>query len=873
MQQRSKTLLERIADAARRTSSGEFCRCGLAGIAMLGSLAGAVAQESRSVPNPLQAPQSRSSQAVAADYRTVDQQNKSLETQQTSGVFQQWFAPEPTANPIAAANVVGSPQLPHSAGQAYAGRLQVSPQYHDGSQRYQQSPASLQMQPALPLQTYSADSGLSMNGVSTNGRPEEAAAGVVSRQANAVGTAPPQSPPPIHVYPKGIQLKGDDSEVTLPYRSVSSQQTFVPSSQGGHSFGNPVPLPVPSMQLPPMQPWANSGDRSNGGSTAGNFDQQATPLLQNMPDAVGGQTLPVPFEPPTTLQLPPGSDAGGVNGDTHLPSRSDNHVDSVPMGDDLSWWENDITTSILRDRQPLPMSLQQCLGLAMSEAPELQILKSDWYIQQLEVTRRDAAFDWTGFVNSVWNRDSTPVGSQLDGATGRLRSRTASATGGIRRLNRDGAEVELSQNMGIRSSNSQFINPNNQGNSRLALQYERPLLRGAGEDYNTATVKLAEIDKDTAFDRFRAGVQDHLLETATAYWALVLRRGRFVQAVSSWDRSKAIAEEMATRVDIDVTPTMLDRTRSEVANRLANSIRAEHEVLAAQDALLRLIYGARFTEFTSSEVVTETLPMKAATPLEPESQIQTALASRPEVHRSIREIKAAAVRYHVAENEVLPVLNLVLTGYVAGLRGNNDIGGSFLNQFSQGEPGAGIALNYELPCRNRAANAAAEQGKVSIKRMQAQLEATIADVTEDVRAQVIERNLNGAVLQQQLESLARNKRMLQHTHARREALADGTRVADLYLENLLQMQSRLENAEFTYLQSQVRFAIADNGLLRAIASLDTIAEQYGGACEPGIMGTAASAGMHAGPALNIDDVQQALAVPSNGGVLPASYRQ
>ena len=97
------------------------------------------------------------------------------------------------------------------------------------------------------------------------------------------------------------------------------------------------------------------------------------------------------------------------------------------------------------------------------------------------------------------------------------------------------------------------------------------------------------------------------------------------------------------------------------------------------------------------------------------------------------------------------MLNLVLTGYVAGLRGNNDIGGSFLNKFSQGEPGAGIALNYELPYRNRAANAAAEQGKVSIKRMQAQQEATIADVTEDVRAQVIERNLNGAVLQQQLE--------------------------------------------------------------------------------------------------------------------------
>ena len=54
-------------------------------------------------------------------------------------------------------------------------------------------------------------------------------------------------------------------------------------------------------------------------------------------------------------------------------------------------------------------------------------------------------------------------------------------------------------------------------------------------------------------------------------------------------------------------------------------------------------------------------------------------------------------------------------------------------------------------------------------------------------------------------------------------MADGNNVADLYLENLLQMQGRLQNAELTYLRSQVQYSLADNALLRSVSALDTIA--------------------------------------------------
>lgn len=644
-------------------------------------------------------------------------------------------------------------------------------------------------------------SGHALGGHARSNQPHGSRA--LNRPASTPQAVEEQSGSPIHVYPPGIeppprpiQKNAAKPSQPRPLHSVSMAQSGIgQSGMSGHS-GYSFAAPQTNTPLV-IQPPATLDPPSGHGFTAEVFEAP-------------GYSDPVPmgFAP---LNIQPAHE-----------------IKPTELSDDrLSWWERDIAGPVLRGRNPITMSLEMAIGLSLSEAPELQVLHSEWFIQQIEITRQDAAFDWTSFVEGVWNRDSNPVSSTLDGATNRLRSRTGSVNAGGRRLFRDGGEFEVSQQVGLRSSNSDFISPNNQGNSRLQFEWQHPLLRGGGEDYNTSPVRIAAIEKDSSFDRFQIGVQDHLLEVASAYWVLVLRRGRFVQAVASWNRSREIELEMAGRVNVDVTPIMLDRTRSEVASRLATSIEAEHDTIRAQDALLRLIYGSRFVEFASNEVVTQTLPMKQSRTVDPAPQVQRALRTRSEIHRAIRDIKLASVRYNVAENEILPVLDMTLSGYVSGLRGNSDIGGSFVNQFSEGEPGIGIGFNYEIPYRNRAAEAAAEQGRIAIKRMQAALQTSIADVTEDVRAQVINRNKFGAVLQSQWESLARARRILKNTQARRDGLADGPRVADLYLENLLQMQSRLEAAEFTFLQSQVRYAVADNSLLRAVSNIDSLAADTG----------------------------------------------
>jgi hypothetical protein len=383
--------------------------------------------------------------------------------------------------------------------------------------------------------------------------------------------------------------------------------------------------------------------------------------------------------------------------------------------------------------------------------------------------------------------------------------------------------LEIAQQFGFKESNSQFISPNNQGNTRLALQYEKPLLRGAGEDYATSPLQLAEIDKDIAFDRLQAGIQDYLLETANAYWNLVLRRGRFLQAVNSWNRAKLVADEISQRQQIDVKPVAMDRAMQDVANRLAAAIQAEHDIIVAQEVLLSLIYANRYPQFAGTEVVPLTLPPHNPEAIAPDSQVDIAIQSRSEVHQVIREIRASAIEHKVAQSEVLPALNLVLTGYSAGLRGDYNAAGAFTDQFSTGQPGLGVGLDFEIPYKNRAARAAAEQRRIAMARIQNQFEVVVGEVSQDVRSQAIQRNKFIAVLPQQWESLVLSRRLLENTETRRRFLADGTQVADLYLDNLLQIQSRLEASEFAMLQAQVNFAMADMGLQRSVANLKTLA--------------------------------------------------
>ena len=531
---------------------------------------------------------------------------------------------------------------------------------------------------------------------------------------------------------------------------------------------------------------------------------------------------PVPYTPPATDAVPqspaiatvpdepvrmipvPGEFDGSFGLESILP---DTRTDPQ--------WQSTVGERLLQLPDSDAYTLIQTLHLAVSMAPEIAVLRDNIAIQDRVVLQEQAAFDWTSFLENSWTQNSNPIGSDLDGNPNRLRDKNWNFRGGARKLTNEGEEFEVSQSLGWRNSNSQFINPNNQGTARLNLDYERPLLRGAGKFVNTGRIRIAQIARNQVYDEMVFGLESYLQSVSDAYFDLVLERARYSETQLAVQRSRALFDFMDGRREVDVRENQIARAAASLASLESQLIDARHFVRQQQERLLRLIFAAAFAQQTEVELVTSTTGPEQELHGEPFEHVQAGLKYRAEVHRAIRQIKTASVQHQLARNEILPQLNLVLNAYSAGLEDQSNVGGAFKNQFTTGQPGFTVGLNYELPYRSRAARAAADQQRILIHRFRKEFEAVTADVTFEIRQQLIELSRQSQSVEKQREALEMTRQELEFLQKRLEFLVDGTNVSDLYLDNLISTQQRYLVARLSTAQAHVGLTQAYYRLLRS----------------------------------------------------------
>jgi outer membrane protein TolC len=200
-------------------------------------------------------------------------------------------------------------------------------------------------------------------------------------------------------------------------------------------------------------------------------------------------------------------------------------------------------------------------------------------------------------------------------------------------------------------------------------------------------------------------------------------------------------------------------------------------------------------------------------------QQQIALQNRPEIRRSIQQIKQAAIEQGVAKNQLLPALGLTLSMSNRGLAGDRQFFDAFDDQFNVANATYGIGLAYEMPIGNRAARANLTQSRLRITRLQSQLEATVADVTLEVRNASHLLSLSVQELELSIQEKVLAQRELDVIETRYDLLVDGDAVGLIYLDNLLQTQDRLAAAELRLVQAALRCKQAEFELQRATGLL------------------------------------------------------
>ena len=451
------------------------------------------------------------------------------------------------------------------------------------------------------------------------------------------------------------------------------------------------------------------------------------------------------------------------------------------------------------------LSFTEALQRATGQSPEIGLLQADVDQRRAELLGEQAAFDWSVFADSTFDRNNVPVGSSLDGANNRLRDRRWDLQTGFRNRNSSGGEFSIYQDFGFRRSNSRFLTPPTQGTGRITAEYTHPLLQRSGEQYNLGRSVMAGFRRDESAARLIAGTEDHLLRVAQAYWDLVFARGEAAITKHAWSRTSQIVEFMNRRRDVDVGRTQLLQAQSAEATRETDWTAARYDASRAQERLLRLIYGESYQQQSGVEVITTSIPSTSNMP----SQTSTDdLDSHPRIVAAREAVQASTVDLNLSLSDLEPRLDLVLSAYSAGLRGQGKFIQASQDAWTDSEPGFGVGLNFEYPLGNRRAKAEVDRKHAQLHRLQKQFQVVVADVALNIRDRDIAVEKALALLSQSEKVLEIAKQELKQLETRRELLVDGSNIANLYLDTLLRSQERVSAAERRLLFAQVDLEVS-----------------------------------------------------------------
>lgn len=533
----------------------------------------------------------------------------------------------------------------------------------------------------------------------------------------------------------------------------------------------------------------------------------------------------IPLEPPVQGSRPPSDNPADDEDDQEI---IDEIVESlsinVPQKPRLErlakpTWISEIRFPMLRYARHNELSLEEAIHTAIQFAPEIEVLRSEVGINQAEVVRQQAGFDWNRFVEANWDENNTPVGSDLAGVKDRLVNHDLATAYGLRRLNQFGGQLQLAQDLGLSDSNSRFFNPLNQANAKLALEYQQPLLQGGGLLVNRSLISIAITDVEASQEEFLAGLQSHVLNVVKDYWALVARRGEYIVLKNSYERALTTATIVADRTRLDVDPVQSARAEATLAARRTAVLQAEYQIVFAQERLLRLIFGPRFEESVDSEIIPISNMLGPIREVDMNLELQVGLQNRPELRRTLQSIKRASIEKGVAENQLLPLLGLSLSMSNQGLEGNRGLAGAFNDQWNLGDTSYGIGLTYVMPIGNRAAKAGLRQSQLRLTQFQKEFEQVISDVALEVRNASHNITLTGQERRISSDAMALAESELLALQQRAQMLMGVNQIGPLYLDDLLQTQERLATAELKYLNASTSYALAHFELQRATGSL------------------------------------------------------
>ncbi len=326
---------------------------------------------------------------------------------------------------------------------------------------------------------------------------------------------------------------------------------------------------------------------------------------------------------------------------------------------------------ITRDEQIERVTLKDTIALALQNNPGIAAKRLEPFRQEAAVLQAQGQYDPTFAGDIRSTHSTTPNASSLAGTrTLNVDDRTANFH--LFKTFRTGTLATIDFLNDRLDNNAAFQQLRPQYTPELTFSLVQPLLQNFGWDFSYLVVRIQEQTAEATLYSFAAQLANFVEQVIEAYWNVVRAR----EDVAVQRESKALAdrtvEENQARVRVGLLPPVaVLEAQADAASREEQVIIAENNLAVARQQLAQIAFYRPEDTFVprTLEPVDEAAPEDVT--VDVDETLQTALADRPEIAASARNVIAQTLNERIAGNALLPRLDLVGSYGVNGLSGTN----------------------------------------------------------------------------------------------------------------------------------------------------------------------------------------------------------
>lgn len=380
------------------------------------------------------------------------------------------------------------------------------------------------------------------------------------------------------------------------------------------------------------------------------------------------------------------------------------------------------------ERAEWPLALEDAIEIALQHNRDLKVGRYDPGILSWEAHALDSVYDPVFQIGGEWARTEDQVTSFVDGPGTGIASATTDGFGepqsgdqlSLSKRLRTGGEfkTDFSSSYSLSSPDGDFLVLNPALRSRLNFQLDHNLWRGVGRDVNMVSVRIAQHVHSKAHRSLEIELRQTVLETASAYWALLGARQTLAASRRNIDETEVVWQNEVEKQKLGGSAAPDVAEARELLERFRVGYTQAQKKVADAERDLRDLMGVPLEDHRVVEPVSR--PTTEPPVLDWENSVLRALELRPELKLQETEIQVARLKKFEASDRLKPDLS----GYAGwGLSGAAEKFDESLETIHDGDYASWwLGVRYEHRFGRRQDKAALEQAQLTLQQQTAALD-------------------------------------------------------------------------------------------------------------------------------------------------------